>query len=317
MNRIYTFAFALILLVNFSYAQNRFLPLEGLIAWYSLDGNAADSSGMNNNGTATSVPVTLNRFGQAGKAAYFNGTSGSISIPNSGSLQPANNVSVAAWMKPDSISVEGAVMTKRSSLSSDPYQSYGIQYNPTMNKWYYAVSAGTPGSLTKLYTKATIAWGAWTFFVGTYDGTTMKLYINGVLDTSLTNTNGLGYGAVPMFIGYSGSGNNYYKGSIDEVSVHNRALTSAEVSGMFNGNVGIREKSMDIEFSVYPNPAENELNLNGQAYSQYTIADITGKVVASGAYTNHIDISTLHTGMYFIALTDEKGNTGIKHFIRN
>jgi len=72
--KFYTLFFAslfLSCLFQTSFAQ---IPQDGLVAHYMLDGNAADSSGMELHGTIMgSVNPTENRFGEASKACSFDG----------------------------------------------------------------------------------------------------------------------------------------------------------------------------------------------------------------------------------------------------
>jgi hypothetical protein len=73
---------------------------ESLVAWYKLTGgNLADSSGKGNNITFNNATATTDRFGKAGNAYLFNGTSSYMSVPNSGSLNPKSAISIMAIIK--------------------------------------------------------------------------------------------------------------------------------------------------------------------------------------------------------------------------
>lgn len=75
----------------------------------------------------------------------------------------------------------------------------------------------------------TIQDGEWHFLVGTWDGSTIRLYVDGNLDaemdcagTLLTNTD-------PMFIGARGGSQRFVTGALDEIKVYNYALSEAEI----------------------------------------------------------------------------------------
>jgi hypothetical protein len=84
----------------------------------------------------------------------------------------------------------------------------------------------------------------WHYLVGTYDGSTMKCYVDG----SLEGTNTSFSGNLPVRIGdlrigadYDTTPGNFFNGSIDEVRVYNRALSAAEVGDLYRlGTVEIR-----------------------------------------------------------------------------
>jgi hypothetical protein len=75
----------------------------------------------------------------------------------------------------------------------------------------------------------TIPINKWTFVAGTYDGSIMKVYVNGVLDNSSSLTGSIDTNNMPLSIGRSGYGANYFKGKTDEVKIWNKALNATEV----------------------------------------------------------------------------------------
>ena len=77
---------------------------------------------------------------------------------------------------------------------------------------------------------------AWHHYACTYDGSTIKLYVDGDLKTSVSNPNGARSIAAdngPLYIGKDDADNNrYLDGSIDEVRVFNRALSREEIENL-------------------------------------------------------------------------------------
>jgi hypothetical protein len=80
----------------------------------------------------------------------------------------------------------------------------------------------------------------WYQVVGTFTSGTRRLYINGVLvnsDTQSgtidTNTNGMSIG---VYGGFNGGRGYYYNGNIASVKVYNRELTASEIQQNFNAN---------------------------------------------------------------------------------
>jgi len=80
------------------------------------------------------------------------------------------------------------------------------------------------------------------------------------------------------------------------------------------GTVGIRESSSVKGISIFPQPAQNELNIrvemNQNLSMTYEVADITGRKIITGkmnSSSEKIDISILSKGNYFFALRNEDG----------
>jgi len=106
-----------------------------------------------------------------------------------------------------------------------------------------AVPAG--GSYTSALSTAPVPAGSWSFVAGTYDGTTSRVYINGVLAGALDDTqtwNSINYGTIPQLatgpLRPAGDGFGYYFGGLDEVVVWARALTADELLGLYQSGSG-------------------------------------------------------------------------------
>jgi hypothetical protein len=78
----------------------------------------------------------------------------------------------------------------------------------------------------------------WTHVAGTYDGTTLRLYINGVQVASVNRTGPIATSTGPLRIGGNSLWGEFFQGRIDEVRVYNRALTPAEIQTDMNTPVG-------------------------------------------------------------------------------
>lgn len=220
-------------LVSFSlFAQ---VPTNGLMAWYKFNGNAGDSSGNGNHGTVNGATLTSDRFGNVNKAYYFNGSNNYILVPSSSSIQPLNALSVSIWFYPESNSNQWQPLVCKHISTSFPYDSYllgtGTPF-PVSNKWYGVISNGSTISQNAISKNST--YDAWVFLVFTYDGSFIKTYINGKLDTTNTFSSTIGYNpSVGLYIGHNGTGGQFFKGAIDDITIHNRALSACEIKKMY------------------------------------------------------------------------------------
>src|SRR5215510_4652587 len=75
---------------------------------------------------------------------------------------------------------------------------------------------------------------AYSHLAGTFDGSSLKLYVNGVLVGTRTFTGPMPIGTGPRRIGGHSLGQQFFKGTIDEVRIFNRALSQAEIQADIN-----------------------------------------------------------------------------------
>lgn len=224
--------------VQFSHAA----LTTNLVGYYKLDessGNPADSSGnsrtLTNNNSVSFVAAKINNgadFGSANTSKYF---SRADSFGNTGGA-----LSISTWIKL-STAIGGATRYDIVFLQNNTTDiSYGIWYEP---------NGGTP--LVRFLrtrinvidqsvaTAQTLTVGTWYHLVLTYDGTTVTGYINGIsIGTIAASGNGSGTNLDNFAIGAAIGSGNYVKGVMDEVGVWTRALSSTEVSQLYNSGSG-------------------------------------------------------------------------------
>ena len=152
---------------------------------------------------------------------------------------------VIAWakVKASALSRRGLIAgTSVWSISGGGYMAgWGLQVVYPARTVRFTIGE-TDGS-TEIYaeTAGGVVADEWNFFAGTYDGTTARLYANGVLVDSMANPSNVP--ASPdhrMQIGYgysSATDPDWYYGTADEVAVWTRALTQAEIDALYNAGV--------------------------------------------------------------------------------
>jgi hypothetical protein len=205
-----------------------------LVSYWKLDessGDAADSVG-SNNGVNTSVTYSTGKINNGG---VFNG-SAYLAIANDASLNPSY-ITISAWIKVSTTGVYQAICSKDAVSGGRVWQ---FRISNTNKLEFIPFNASTNVVVTGA---TTITDNLWRHVTGTYDGTTTKIYVNGILDASSGSLTGvLRSGQTnDVYIGadYTGSPSpvaNYLTGSIDEVGIWSRALTADEVSQLYNSN---------------------------------------------------------------------------------
>jgi hypothetical protein len=102
---------------------------------------------------------------------------------------------------------------------------------------------------------------------------------------------------------------------LDDIGVWSRQLTQQEITALYNGGtVGLNDLHQPVSFSVYPNPAQNIINLKvSQEYLGLPVKlfDNSGKLVLTKIIdqTNfNLDLINLSKGIYLLRLEDNKGS---------
>jgi hypothetical protein len=201
--------------------------LPGLVAYWALDGNANDRSPNANNGSANGTTPTTNRFGDANRAFYFSGSGAYVGVPDSLSLD-VTNMTLAFWFRMDTSDTARELVNK---FGGNGNIAFGSEYLASDGKIRFRISTdGSNGTVSDCASTTTIAMGTWYHFAGTYDGATMKTYINGILENTWTASGSIYNSSEDVKIGRYGYYSGWvFHGAMDEVAIWNRALASNEV----------------------------------------------------------------------------------------
>ena len=120
--------------------------------------------------------------------------------------------------------------------NSSPYESYILQAQDIDGAhpadFYFLTGSGTKN---QVFGVTHLAVGTRYFLTATYDGTTAKLYVNGVLDNSLAASGSLYYpGGAGLGLGrkYNSPSANF-TGTEQGVSIYNTALTATQISAHY------------------------------------------------------------------------------------
>ena len=107
--------------------------------------------------------------------------------------------------------------------------NYYLEAESTSGK---PATGGTFGA--PLFGTATPALNTWTHLAGTYDGATLRFYVNGVQVSSRAQTGAIAVSTNPLQIGGDSIYGQYFIGKIDEIRVYNRALSVTEIQSDMN-----------------------------------------------------------------------------------
>lgn len=228
--------FLLLFTALISFAQNSNIPVNvptnGLLAYYPFIGNANDVSGNGSNGIATDVTSTLDRFGNTNSAYSFNGTSSNIEADVKNYPLKEGSRTITGWFKANSpvISQEYDFCLLNYGNITDPNYWFNISF---YRKGYLDIQFDSK----KVSSQENYFNNEWTFIALTFNETnnTYSLYINNVFKMggpASLYTNGFGN----LFRIGRNKLNNYFEGSIDDIGIWNRVLTTEEITNLYNSN---------------------------------------------------------------------------------
>lgn len=209
---------------------------QSLIGYWSFNENGGtatyDSSGRGATGTLAGATTWV--AGKFGSAVHFGGsdyiTTSFFSIPSGGT-----GLTLSAWIKTESTDYQMIVNHNGPfylSLNGDKLS--GCVYD-TIPTWI-CITGNTSVSLN-----------VWHQAALTYDGVTLKLFLDGALDNSMqlyvsvSPISGGGNGCLQIGRYTDGGCNSgdgiYFKGAIDELMIWKRALSPAEIKGLYNASI--------------------------------------------------------------------------------
>ncbi|MGA2867684.1 MAG: LamG-like jellyroll fold domain-containing protein [Verrucomicrobiota bacterium] len=219
-------------------------PLWGMVGWWRAENNTLDTIGTNNGAWVGTSSYTN---GEVDQAFNFNGPPGEswVQVPDAPALHFTNAMTVEAWVKVRSYTAPAndfEIVSKFGGPTPvNEAAAYTFSIDPVLQEAYFIVDyPGTPLGFTTVYGSTTkIPINQWTHLVGTYDGSMLRIYVNGQFSGSATPvTQGINPGNNPLVIGCTlqdnSSPTSFFNGQIDEVSLYNRALSSNEIAAVYN-----------------------------------------------------------------------------------
>jgi hypothetical protein len=207
-------------LVTVSNAQTA----TGLVAAYNFDEAAgptiADRSGNGHTGTIAGATWVA---GRTGGALSFDGVNDWVTVNDAPALSLTTAMTLEAWVMPSTVVDWQTVILKESSAGL-AYSLYSSNLSGTASG--YARIGGADRDATA---PTRLPVNVWSHLAATYDGTALRLYVNGALVATRAITGAVTTSALPLRFGGNASWGEFFNGGIDDIRIYNRALSQSEV----------------------------------------------------------------------------------------
>lgn len=223
--------------LTFSLSGRVFIPTDlntsRLMGWWKLDETsgitASDSSGNWYDGTLTNMVGNEWTTGMLGRALHFDGLNDYIDIDLEGA--EVDTLTFSAWFKsPDPSSVPDDDTAQR--FLSQPRSSTETRMALGLNRGKIAVS-WFDGTYNVREGTTNLSAGAWYHAAVTYDGSNVRLYLDGIQDGPVFPESSMVSGSYDNFvIAQDIEGLRLFEGMLDDVRVYSHSLSAEEIADL-------------------------------------------------------------------------------------
>ncbi len=222
-----------------------FLPasrtVDAAVAHLTVDESAgitaADASANTHDGALVNMDNANWVAGILGNALNFVDADEYVSVPDQDDLDLDTAVTVSAWINPSALDpqsdgTQDIIITKGTGTALN----YRLNISNTTNKVQFRSSiAGVVRTTTSTTILQT---GTWYHIAGTYDGTHLKIFVNGLEQNSQSYTGSMAINAEPIIFGQNPGNSESFVGVLDDACIYSAALSADDINSLYNGGVG-------------------------------------------------------------------------------
>jgi len=172
------------------------------------------------------------------KSASFDGVNDYVTVPDSASLDLATAVSVEVWVRRTK-SATFQVIAGKPGNGQSKFENYALWFDTTNKAVAYF---GNGAAFARVDSAAPLD-GNWHYLVATYDNANAKMYVDGVLKSTVASTVHLTPNANPFNMGRENSNQYYFGGALDEIAVYPTILSAAQVQAHFTAASGAADRT--------------------------------------------------------------------------
>jgi hypothetical protein len=162
--------------------------------------------------------------GHAGTAASFDGIDDHVAIAPTAPLDLTDGLTLEAWVEADTF--RGSMIQRNNSYELRPQGNGNVLFRVWIDGTMQSLAAGVE----------TVSPGDVHHLVATYDGVSMKIYVDGSLAASRAQAGPISHDdSSPLYVGRNVRMDTYFRGIVDEVSIYSEALSAGAIFDRFVG----------------------------------------------------------------------------------
>lgn len=204
---------------------------SGLIGHFPFNGNANDATGLNDSVKVYGAELTYDLCGDVNSAYYFDGEEDYIDLGYRNEYNFSGSITLNAWVNVEDDIENGAkIISKWKTID-------GHSGSWALTRKFFNVSAN--GSQSLFTTFENDIFHEWVMITGIYNIENNKIsyYVNCELKDEIDGPDSINLNESSIYIGAAGSTNSsvdlFFKGSIDDIRIYNRAITQEEVCALY------------------------------------------------------------------------------------
>jgi hypothetical protein len=241
-----------------------------MVGWWTGDGNADDIVGGNH---GTLMGGAGFATGMVGQAFSFDGVDDFVSIADALSFDLTTAITLDAWIRRTKFDAFQCIVGKFSGNAfpyapgPDAQRSYMLYIHNSERLAMIISTNGGQGSGDHAYVfGSSVPLNTWVHVAGTYDGSSINIYLNGDPAGSVPYTQPAFVSTAPVTIGTFVQGGYQqqilsFGGNIDEVEIFNRALSASEIASIYQAGSAGKCRFLSVEIDIKPGSSPNSIKL--------------------------------------------------------
>jgi len=231
MSKRFSLVFVAVFAVGLIFSHTGYSADESLVGRWSFNENsgsvATDTSGGGHDGNILGPTWVQGKYGSA---LEFDGIDDTVEIPHHADFDLAT-FTIAVWINvQSSTDGKGRTVIGKDVMPAGKPRNFGIYVAPD---GLLGVNYTSGGGWTDVKTDGVVSDGQWHHIALTYDGSSLRSFVDGQLGAEKASTNVPDNNTEPVRIGrWGGEAGDFMNGVVDEVSIYNEAFDEAAIQVM-------------------------------------------------------------------------------------